>query len=298
MPKRKQLEKPPSEWTPPPLLDFFNGVHDRVLASFTGSRRASSATKGNIRESALTEIERSLPSIVRIHRGDIIDSHGGHTGQLDGIVVHVASPAVALSGQDRIVLAEGALAVLEVKSNLRSQWSEVMRTWEKLREIRRPLSQEGEQAKTLLSRGDKSYEKAATLGLHEQSVPFFVVGWKGWNSHGKLQEKVLELAGSFGKGPRPQLFVGQLTPPAFAMLDPTCEAPEVTADGRPQYGYRIPLHWVNDPGLRGLVLMNLWRTLSERGRHASLINIDWKGYMRTSTERGSLRGVDGRDSTR
>ncbi len=33
-------------------------------------------------------------------------------------------------------------------------------------------------------------------------------------------------------------------------------------------------------GARGVVLLNLWRLLSERARNASIIDIDWDAYMR------------------
>src|SRR4051812_14727792 len=111
------------------LRHFFNGAVDQVLSAFTASEGSSNETMGSLRESGLRRVfEHTLPQIVRLHRGDVIDSFGQKTGQLDGVVTHVSAPALALNADDdRVIFAEGVVAVLEVKSDISKQWSQVVR---------------------------------------------------------------------------------------------------------------------------------------------------------------------------
>ena len=275
----------------PPLLRFMNGVYDRIVAAFGGVQAASAATRGSVREAAIAEIGASLPAVAKLCPGDIIDSFGAHTGQLDAIVVHANSPAVALAGEDRIVLAEGAVGVLEVKSDLRSQWQEVLVTWDKLKQVRRPPSRSTKMASALLdlarvvrtlsvrqSPDVTTQERAATLGLHEQGVVFVVVGWKGWAKHTTLAEKATELHQSFGKGPRPPLVVAQLDPPGCGMIVPTGNKSTDT-DGDTLYEYQTVAFVNQEPEFRGFALFTIWSMLTDLVRNASMIDIDWKGYL-------------------
>lgn len=268
-------------WQPPPLFDFLNGVHDRIVAAFSGSRTASSSTKGGIREAAFHELASSLPAIARVYRGDIIDREGNHTGQLDGIVVNANSPAVALSGNERIVLAEGALAVFEVKSNLKSQWNQVLLTWDKLNKIRRPPSRTAILAKQFPAEVfEKAFGPAAgVVAEHEVAVAFLVLGWKGWSTHQKLEEKAKELADRFGHGPRPFIFVGQLDPPAFGSIWPSGKPPIQHDDGRVTHHYQLNSWMASSKAERGTVVANVLRALTERVRNAAPMDIDWNTYL-------------------
>jgi hypothetical protein len=121
------------------LRTFFEGVTGELLGAYRKSEGAPSNCKGSLRERGVRRaIEHSLPGMVRLYDGEVIDPFGQQTGQLDGILVHATGAALATSSDEsRIVLAEGALAVIESKSNLMSQWAEVKNTCEKVAKVRR-----------------------------------------------------------------------------------------------------------------------------------------------------------------
>jgi hypothetical protein len=179
------------------LVTFFTGAVDELRAAYKKSEGAPSNCAGSLRERGVRRaIEHSLPAIVRVYEGEIIDRAGGQSGQLDGILVHATGSALATDADDsRIVLAEGAVAVIESKSNLRSQWSEVERTWDKLKGLRR---KEGF--------GD--------------SIPFVVVGRQGWQTGEPIADHICDLLRDFD-GFAPPTIVVQLEPPiiAFALWE-------------------------------------------------------------------------------
>lgn len=173
----------------------------------------SSASKGRERELFVTDfLKRAFPPIYRLGSGEVTDTGGAKTGQLDVVVESPLYPC--LSGvhsddQPRLYLAEGVAAVIEVKSNLADQWKQVEKTGEKVRSIKR------------------EFGGSAVLGAGRQpseTMPFFAVGYTGWNSVEAIQKKVhdskaitglLILHGGYFVGPS---FQGHITATgAYAM---------------------------------------------------------------------------------
>jgi hypothetical protein len=251
----------------PAILAFLNGAHERLRAAFLASAELSNATKGSLREIGLqSAIEYSLPPIARLYSGDVVDADGNQTGQLDGIVVHASSPALGFrEGDPRIVLAEGVLGVIEVKSDLSKQWSQVERTWEKLRKIRRPLPVAG-------FVGQQFLWGQANMPPSEHAIALFVIGEKAWAHPKTLEECAVGLHKSFGGGPVPPIFVAQLDPPAIGIASPTGRM----VGGGHEYESKH-VTWPNEA--RGMVLGNLWMMLTDRARRVLFMDIDWKHYF-------------------
>ena len=98
----------------------------------------SSAFKGTEREIFVTNVlSQVFPPHFRFTSGDIVDSNGNQTGQVDVVLEKPRGYSFPLANiGPRLFLAENAAAVIEVKSNLSDQWDEVTSTAEKLSAIR------------------------------------------------------------------------------------------------------------------------------------------------------------------
>jgi hypothetical protein len=88
------------------------------------------AMVGDERELVLHGLLReTLPPIYRFGRGAITDATGQLTGQVDLVMELPFGPSLPMpAGSHRLYLAESVAAVVEIKSNLSSQWREVEQT--------------------------------------------------------------------------------------------------------------------------------------------------------------------------
>lgn len=103
----------------PVLYDYFKDSSNVLLAQYNRSKgQEASANLGYNRELFCDEfLSHVLPPRLSNCRGEIWDSQGNRTGQLDLIIIRDDAPILTLGGADT-VLAEGVFAVIEVKSNL------------------------------------------------------------------------------------------------------------------------------------------------------------------------------------
>lgn len=136
----------------------------------------SSASKGNEREFFINHhLNNVIAPPFRIGTGDITDASGKKSGQCDIVIEYTSSisfPMIAPSSP-RLYLAEGVCAVIEVKSDLERQWSEVEHSYKSLRELKR------------------EYGAGITFGGEiPPHVPYFVVGYRGWKKPETLKEKI------------------------------------------------------------------------------------------------------------
>jgi hypothetical protein len=142
----------------------------QLRAAHDGGRTMSSASKGNERELFVEVfLKNVLPRGYRFGTGDITDTHGHRTGQVDLVIEHSTTPSFPLVGTaiPRLYLAEGVAAAIEVKSDLSSQWDEALQT------------------------GDKVAKLHTTSG---NRVPFFIVGYRGWKRLETLEKKACAAA--------------------------------------------------------------------------------------------------------
>lgn len=119
-----------------------------------------------------------MPPIYRFGTGDATDSAGHRSGQLDVVVELPFSPSLPSTGSaspTRLYLAEGVAAVLEVKSNVASQWEEAQRTASLLAPLRR------------------KFQFSLTMGqLPTPDIPLFVVGYTGWKTVETLRSHIAD----------------------------------------------------------------------------------------------------------
>ena len=241
----------------PRLETFFNGAFDEVVAAYSKSKGAPSAVAGGLREDGIRRaIEHCLPGVARLYQGEIIDPFGRQSGQLDGIVVHASSVAVATQPHEsRVVLAEGAVAVIEAKSDLTSQWDEAISTWSKVSKLRRF---EGQNVPGVVF--------GPLVGRSEAAIPFVVIGRNGWKKDETIKEKAIELFDAFGTDGAPLCMVVQFDPPGVAI----CTA---------EQGERQCYSEIYDNDNRGKTLASISSQLAGRAQRIASVPIYWHGYF-------------------
>src|SRR6185312_4776668 len=160
----------------PVLLSRLSAIRQALVAAHQDG--GPSAISGYVREQTIRQlILPSLPAKYRVTTGQIIDQYGGQSGQLDGVVENghfpsVPAPSIA---NVRLILAEGASSVIEVKSTLSSQWDEVLATRDKVRPLKRRYRGGG-----------------WTRGEMPEGIPFYVVGYSGWSQLKTVNSKISE----------------------------------------------------------------------------------------------------------
>jgi len=177
------------------------GIQQQLMGAYEASSQMSSSTKGSEREFFVDLfLSNVLPTPYRFGSGDITDIHSNRSGQIDVVVENPYLPSLPIVGCKnlRLYLAEGVACAIEVKSNLADQWNQVSKTLEKVKDLRRePLSysKTGSNGTTdFRSRGDKTIlhsvyistdgtkEKMTENLLASREIPFFAVGFKGWQN--------------------------------------------------------------------------------------------------------------------
>jgi len=103
----------------PILHEYFRDSADVLLAEYERSKGQEAATNlGYNRELFCNKLlARVLPPRLTLRRGEIWDSQGNRTGQLDIVILRDDTPSLTF-GEADTYLAEGVFGVVEVKSNL------------------------------------------------------------------------------------------------------------------------------------------------------------------------------------
>lgn len=152
-------------------------VQDSLMAWFDGGSASSSATKGREREAFVHSFfEQILPIPYRVGSGDITDQTGQRSGQVDVVVEYAHLPSFPSPGGERLYLAEGVAAVLEIKSDVAAKWKEIRMAAEKIKKL-----------------WVHSY-----MGRPPVQVPVFAVGYDGWKKLRDIQRKLSQSVASDG----------------------------------------------------------------------------------------------------
>jgi hypothetical protein len=168
------------------------------MALFDAGATMSSASRGAERELFVSSfLAQVFPPSVRFASGDITDVCQNSSGQVDIIV---EAPTLfsfpAIIGGPRLYLAEGVAVAIEVKSNLSSQWDEVVakaNAVQQLKVLERKYSLQeqaallrkefpGQTVVPLVSPVDPVKEKKG-------GVPFVCVGFEGWSDVDTVRER-------------------------------------------------------------------------------------------------------------
>jgi len=107
----------------PLLYEYFAQSVAVLLAEYERSRQQMASDNLGANRQAFCDrfLERVLPSrVVVVQGGEIWDSKGHNTGQIDVLVLRDDAAALAFGGTRDTYLVEGVLAAIEVKSNLTS----------------------------------------------------------------------------------------------------------------------------------------------------------------------------------
>jgi hypothetical protein len=247
------------------LQAYFDGALDELRGAYARSLAARNSTVvGTLRERGIRRaLQGCLPSIARMVDGEIIATHHARSGQLDGIVVHASGAALGFDDEPRVVLAEGVLAAIEAKSDLRSQWEGIRSTWSRVLPLRRSF--------------DPRIPAPANEHPSEPAIPFIAIGFRGWDTVETLVEEVQELHTMFMAGPAPTA----IAPPILLVqLDlPAIAAVVDRVEGTPLNGFPQVVRSVC-PEDRGRVLRQIWSQLTFLAQRLSPRPADFAGYLK------------------
>jgi hypothetical protein len=166
------------------FIERLAAIQGLLVSVHRGGLGMSSASKGNEREQFVrTFLEGVLPNVFRISSGDVIDSDGHRSGQLDCILERPFAPGLPMPGGAavRLALAEAVVGVVEVKSDLSTQWDEVLNTARRVS----PLKRTAMGAQIVMG------------PTPQETIPTFAVGYTGWKTIEALQKNV-ERSGVWG----------------------------------------------------------------------------------------------------
>lgn len=160
------------------IKDRLEGIRQMLMGAHHAGGSLSNASKGNEREAFINGfLSQVLPSHFRFGSGDVTDENGARSGQLDIVVEYpfVPSLPIVAGRSPRLYLAEGVVAVIEIKSNIASQRSEVERTASQL---------------AVLSR-NYDYPSGVSFGPRAgDKIPLYAVGYTGWKEIETLKEHI------------------------------------------------------------------------------------------------------------
>jgi hypothetical protein len=157
------------------LRQRMTGIQHGLMATYEASLPLPNAAKGSEREAFLRDyLEKLYPASNRFSSGAITDSSGHLSGQVDIAVEQPFCPSFPSTlGDERLLLAESVAAVIEVKSDVQSQWSQACNTVQKVKSLQRQYG-------ASIGFGSISLDK----------IPCAVVGYKGFGTGAALDEKL------------------------------------------------------------------------------------------------------------
>ena len=159
----------------PYVLQRLEGIQKQLIAGYQASASMSSASKGHERQEFIDKfLSQVFPTPFRFGTGDATDKNGNKSGQLDVVIEFPFGPSLPVVGgtTSRLYLSETIAAVIEVKSNVASQWSEAVYTAQQLFPLQR------------------SYGAAMLMGRDFPKIPLFVASYTGWNQMQTVEQKL------------------------------------------------------------------------------------------------------------
>jgi hypothetical protein len=159
------------------------GIRKILMAHYLAGSLLPNASKGSEREALVREfLEKVFPLPYRFGSGAITDATGLMSGQLDVVVEWpFCASFPAPGGGERLYLAESVAFVIEVKSDLGGQWSQVEDSVAKLRPLRRHW------------RGHLTVDSEigiSTVPATESRIPYAVVGFSGYKTVDALADRL------------------------------------------------------------------------------------------------------------
>ncbi len=156
------------------------GIRTILMGAHQACSTMSTALRGSERAAFLdTFLRELLTPQFRFGEGDATDVAGNRSGQLDIVVEYPWVPSLPIVGssRSRLYLAEGVAAVIEVKSDLATQWDQVKQTSSQLKKLER--------------RYDSSFIFGGGMAPPSR-IPLFAVGYRGWKTMETVRERLNE----------------------------------------------------------------------------------------------------------
>lgn len=150
-------------------------IQQALLANAAGNSGLPTAMLGSEREVFIREfLQLVFPAHRRFSTGAITDASGNLTGQVDIAVEYGHFPSFPMpGGNERLLLAESVALVIEVKSDIASQWDQVESTTQKVKALRREL------------------RSVLTLGRRPSTeIPVIAVGYRGYKNLAALKNRL------------------------------------------------------------------------------------------------------------
>ena len=169
------------------IASRLNGIHSVLCSAFEAGALLSASSKGYERETFISLfLSEVFPPIYRFGTGDITDSLNNddasrRSGQIDIVIEMPWAPSfpILVGSGARLYPSEAVGTAIEVKSNLLNQWHDVIGTATALEPLRQKLSG--------ITVNDDHLEIHTKT---KEPVPFYVVGYEGWSTAAKVEEKV------------------------------------------------------------------------------------------------------------
>lgn len=154
------------------------GIRSMLMGAHQAGSSMSTASRGSERAAFVDKfLCEVLTPQYRFGDGDATDSAGNRSGQLDVVVEYPWVPSLPVVGNNRprLYLAEGIACVIEVKSDVASQWGEVMRTSSQLKKL------------------ERHFAAGVTMGYPPpKKIPLFAVGYEGWKTTEPVRQRLAE----------------------------------------------------------------------------------------------------------
>lgn len=158
------------------LVQAMQGLHHMMIGHHQYGQPLSSSTKGDVREDFIKDfLSKALPSHYRFGGGDIVDSTGQKTGEVDIVIENPFTPSFPLTKNDRLYVAEGVAAVIEVKSDIKRDFKDVLKKASEIKLLNRKIS-------VIISSGQVNLQK----------IPFYAVGYFGFRQLEELKQKMIQ----------------------------------------------------------------------------------------------------------
>ncbi len=157
------------------LLQRMEGMRSSLLSIHEASGATTATVRGIEREQFVNVVlAQAFTPPFRFGTGQAFDRNGRASGQLDIVIEFPFLPSFPVPGlsSPRRYLAEGVAAVIEVKSNLESQWNEVLTTASNLALV------------------ERRFGGGSMVGGDLSRIPLFVVGYKGWRKKDTVARKI------------------------------------------------------------------------------------------------------------
>lgn len=223
------------------VLKRLTSIQQTLNAAYDASQELSekqSAIKGTEREIFVASFLREMfPPQFRFGSGVITDANENTTGQLDIVIELPFAPSFTLgNGAPRVYLADTVGAVIEVKSDLSDQWSEIRKQLEG-----RDDAQSSFKALKQIKRRVIVPTGSGDL-IQSETIPAYAVGYRGFKTLKALVDRMKAANGEYVSWLRGALIVGDPTqdgPSLFAGNDgkTKCEGPEAIG------AFINSLHW-------------------------------------------------------